>query len=165
MQYNLFVTNLCPGWFHCWMGGTTRSQWLVLLDFYLLYPSSWIRLGLISIRAGGSCSQVWCYFPVAIFSQLTTEETWSFHLKLSLPSNKLWIWIPRQGIGKPSDRGDKDDYPFVSKRDLSNPTRQGYPLRRGFFLFFCFYCFFTYDLQWTGKRGGTGIKPVQKLIF
>ena len=74
------------------------------------------------------------------FSQLTAEETKSLHfkteVKLSLPSNKLWIWIPRQRIGKPSDRGDKDDYPFVSKRDLSNPTRQGYPLRKVFcFLF------------------------------
>ena len=141
MQYNLFVTNLCPGWFHCWMGGTTRSQWLVLLDFYLLYPSSWIRLGLISIRAGGSCSQVWCYSLLQFFHNWRQRRRDLFTLKLSLPSNKLWIWIPRQGIGKPSDRGDKDDYPFVSKRDLSNPTRQGYPLRRGFFCFFVFTVF------------------------
>ena len=40
-----------------------------------------------------------------------------------------------QGIGKPSDRGEQDDYPFVSKRDLSNPTRQGIHTAEGFFLF------------------------------
>ena len=74
------------------------------------------------------------------FPQLMSEKTRSLHFKTVSPSQQVVDLIPRQGIGKPSDRGDKDDYPFVSKRDLSNPTRQGYPLRR-VFLFFVFTVF------------------------
>ena len=169
MQYNLFITNLCPGRFHCWMGGTTCSHMLIAKDkcfwiFCCIPAAEWVPgvaspLGPEEVAARSGVISLLQFFP-----QLTSEKTRSLHFKTVSQSQQVVDLDSKARHWKALRPGRQGWLSFCQQKGPVQPNTTRLSTSEVFFVF-CFYCFFTYDLQWTGKRGGTGIKPVQKLIF
>ena len=140
------------------------SQGLVLLDL-LLHPSSWMSpLGCISIRAKVAAARSGVMSLLQFFPQLTSEKTRSLHFKTVSQSQQVVDLDSKARHWKALRPGRQGWLSFCQQKGPVQPNTTRLSTSEGFFVF-CFCCFFTYDLQWTGKRGGTGIKPVQKLIF